>query len=280
MGTPTEYSTAMIIELIRDPLFQHAIIAAILSGVACGVIGVFVVVKRISNITGSIAHSAFGGIGLAVYLGYPPLAGALIVGWLSGLIMAFVRHRFKQNEDTLIGLIWVVGMTIGLLALHFSTGYTSDLFGMLFGNLLLVSPADLMALLVWDVILLTTVIGVFRLLHAVVFDELFATVTNLPVRRVNYGLISAVSISTILLIKSVGIILVIALITLPAATALNISTRFGRSIVVSVVMAIMATVMGTSVSFGIDIPAAPAIVIVLLIQYCLSVGYSRLYLAR
>jgi zinc transport system permease protein len=280
MGTPTEYSPAMIIELIRDPLFQHAIIAAILSGVACGVIGVFVVVKRISNITGSIAHSAFGGIGLAVYLGYPPLAGALIVGWLSGLIMAFVRHRFKQNEDTLIGLIWVVGMTIGLLALHFSTGYTSDLFGMLFGNLLLVSPADLMALLVWDVILLTTVIGVFRLLHAVVFDELFATVTNLPVRRVNYGLISAVSISTILLIKSVGIILVIALITLPAATALNISTRFGRSIVVSVVMAIMATVMGTSVSFGIDIPAAPAIVIVLLIQYCLSVGYSRLYLAR
>jgi len=279
MGIPIEFSPVMI-TLLNDPLLTYPIAAALLSGVACGVVGIFVVVKRISNITGSIAHSAFGGIGAAQYLGIPSIVGALVAGWVSGIAMALVRRHFKQNEDILIGMIWVMGMAIGLLMLHFSTGYTSDLFGLLFGNILLITKADIVRLFIWDIAIVGGLIVFFRMLQAVVFDELFATVTNLPVATINYVLISVVAISTILLIKAVGMILVIALITLPAAAAMNLSNRSGLSIVISIGVGIMANLAGIFASFVFDLPVAPIIVLVLMGFYVGSIGVNRVRGAR
>lgn len=265
----------MGIRLMGDPLLQQTLLAAILSGVTCGIIGVLVVVKRMSNIAGSVAHSAFGGIGLSVYFGFPPLLGALVFGWISGLLMAVVRQKYRQNDDILIGMIWVVGMSVGLLALHFSTGYTADLFGLLFGNLLLVTPFELWMIAGWNIILISFVVGLFRLIQAIVFDELHATVSNLPVRTVHYALISAISISTVLLIKAVGIILVIALVTIPAAVSLNVFSRFYSVILGAIFFSITATVLGTLASFWVDLPTAPVIVAVLMAQYLVSLLLRR-----
>ncbi len=265
----------MVINLLSDPLFHHTVLAAVLSGITCGIIGVLVVVKRMSNIAGSVAHSAFGGIGLSVYFGFPPLVGALAFGWISGLLMAIVRQKYKQNDDILIGMIWVVGMSIGLLALHFSTGYTADLFGLLFGNLLLVTPAELWAIGIWNVILIGFIVGLFRMIQAIVFDELHSTVSNLPVRTVYYALISAISISTVLLIKAVGIILVIALITIPAAVSLNMFSRFYSVVFGAILVSMSATIIGILASFLTDIPTAPVIVGILMSQYFLSLVARR-----
>jgi len=259
-----------MITLLNDPLILYPVAAGILSGIACGLVGVFVVVKRISNITGSIAHSAFGGIGAAQFLGIPAIVGALAAGWLSGIAMAIVRRYFRQNEDILISLIWVMGMALGLLMLHFSTGYTSDLFGLLFGNILLITSTDIWRLLIWDVLIILGLMAGFRMLQSVVFDELFSSVTNLPVATINYVLISVIAISTILLIKSVGMILVIALITLPAATALNVSDRFGRTIGISAAIGVIANLTGILSSFVFDLPVAPVIVLVLVAVYGMS----------
>ena len=259
----------MLTEFLSNPIFLQSIVLALFSAVACGIIGTFVVLKRISNISGSVAHAAFGGIGIAMFLGVPPMAGAVAVGWLAGLVMAWIRTRYRENEDFLISLVWVGGMAVGLLFLHFSQGYTSDLFGFLFGNILLSTWSDVISIAGWDLLLLIAVTVGYRLIQLVTFDELFATVGNLPVKRVYFALISSVAVTTVLLIKAVGILLVIALLSVPAAIATRITRRLSTVMLASGFIAGAATMISVMVSFIWDIPVAPMVILILITAYFL-----------
>ena len=254
----------MIIEL---SFLHYAWIVGLLASVACGVIGAYVVVKRISFISGSIAHAAFGGIGLSYFLGIAPLLGATAFGLISAMVMGAIRYRYQQQEDTLIGAIWAVGMALGLLFIHLSSGYASDLFGYLFGNLLLSTAKETGMILGLNALILTVVIRFFRGFQAITFDEEYAKVLNLPVFALYLGLLALIALTTVILIRVVGVILVIALLTLPAATAKNFTTNLKHLQIAAVLIGMSATSLGLWLSYIFNLPTGPLIILVTAFLY-------------
>jgi len=247
--------------------FQNALAIGILSSITCGIIGAYIVTKRISFITGSIAHASFGGIGISYFLGIYPLLGALGFGIMSAITIGTIRHKFNQQEDTLIGAVWALGMAIGIIFLHLSTGYASDLFGYLFGNILLTTHQDLALITGLNIIVLAIVTIAFRPLQAIIFDEEYATILNLPVFPLYLLLLTLVAITTIVLIKVVGVILVIALLTLPAAAAKNRTKNLKSLMALSIAYGLTANVTGILIAHWINFPAGPVIVIIATLIY-------------
>ncbi len=249
-------------ELFQFVFFQHALLMGLLCSVACGVIGSYVVVKRISFISGSIAHSAFGGIGLSYLLGFNTLLGATGFGMVTALLVGVVKERFKQQEDTLIGVIWSLGMAIGILCISLSQGYVGDLFSYMFGNILLVSHADLVVVAILDVVVVSGVVVFFYPLRAITFDETYAKVLNLPVSRLYVFLLELITLTTVILLKAVGIILVIALLTLPAASARNVTQDLKTMMGLAVLLGAIATTSGIWMSAFLNLPSGPLIIVI------------------
>ncbi len=247
----------------------------VLASIACGIIGSYVVVKRISFISGSIAHSAFGGIGMSFFFNIHPLIGAIGFGLVSAVIMGTVHLRYKQHEDTLIGMLWAVGMAVGILFIHFSSGYAGDLFSYLFGNILVTSTMDITLILICDVLILITVFGLYRAFQAVTFDEEYAMILNLPVTFLYFILLCLISFTTVILIRVVGVILVIALLTLPAAAALNVSRNLKWIMLLSILFGIFSTLTGIFLSHWWNIPASSIIILCCASVYFLSLGVIK-----
>ncbi|NCC27454.1 MAG: metal ABC transporter permease, partial [Gammaproteobacteria bacterium] len=203
----------------QHAFLQTALLAGLLASLGCGLIGTFVVVKRIAFMAGGIAHSVLGGMGAALYFGFDPLLGALAAAVLSALLIGLVRLAWNAQEDTLIGALWAIGMAIGILFIAKTPGYTTDLMSFLFGNILLVPRRELWFMAGLDLVLLLTVMLFYRQLLAVTFDEEFARLRGVPVAFFYLLLLCLVAVTVVLLIQVVGLILVIALLTLPAAIA-------------------------------------------------------------
>ena len=164
-----------MIELIQYDFMRHALLAALLASVACGIIGVYVVVKRIVFISGGIAHAAFGGIGLGYFLGIEPLLGVVPFSIAAALSMGTVGRRTKIPEDTAIGILWAMGMALGVIFIGLTPGYAPDLFGYLFGSILAVPPADLLLMLCLDGAIILIVLAYYHEFQAISFDEEYAT---------------------------------------------------------------------------------------------------------
>ena len=205
--------------LAAHPFLQTALAAGLLASIGCGVAGAFVVVKRLAFLAGGIAHSVLGGMGAAIYYGLDPLAGALIAAVISALLIGWVRLAWRTQEDTLIGALWAIGMAVGILYISKTPGYATDLMSYLFGNILLVPARDLWFMAGLDLLLLVTVALFYRQFLAVSFDEEFARLRGVPVAFFYLLLLVLVAVTVVLLIQVVGLILVIALLTLPAAVA-------------------------------------------------------------
>ena len=246
--------------LFLSPLFLQAILIGALCSVICGIVGSFVVIKRMSFISGSIAHTAFGGLGLSYWLGFNPLLGALGFGLSAALIMGSVRLWFRQQEDALIGALWAIGMSVGVVCISLGSGYAGDLFGYLFGSLLLTTHVDLllMGVLIGFILL---VMGVFyRYFQAISFDEVYSTVLNLPVKRLYLLFLALITVTVIVLMKVVGMLLVIALLTLPSAAARNLTTRLSQLMIVSIGFGFLSTFLGTALAFWVNLPPGPLII--------------------
>ena len=233
------------------------------------------VIKRISFISGSIAHSSFGGIGVSYYLGANPLGGAVAFGLLTGLIIGVIRKKFKQQEDTLIGALWALGMAIGIIFVQLTPGYASDLFSYLFGNILLTTRSDIFLLFALNGVILLTVILLFRSLQAITFDEEYATILNLPVFPLYLILLGLVALTTVILIKVVGVILVIALLTLPAAAAKNISNDLAPLMAWATVFGVVSTITGIFLSYFLNLPSGPLIIFAITAIYGVTL-YKKL----
>jgi zinc transport system permease protein len=259
-------------DILHYSFFSNALAIGVLSGIACGIIGTFVVVKKISFISGSIAHASFGGIGLAYFLGFNPVVGAIIFSVLSALGIGFVNKKSKSQEDASIGAIWAIGMAIGLIFIYFTPGYAADLLTYLFGNILLSTTQDVWYILALDVLVVASVAYVFRWLVAMIFDEEFATVTNVPVFPLYLFFLVLVALSVVILIRSVGVILVIALLTLPAASAQLLSKNFMHIIGYAVLLAILANVLGIILSYYLNMPTGPLIILIAAVNYLLILG--------
>ncbi len=266
----------MIGEALSYPFFQRALAAGILASVACGIVGTFVVVRRIASISGGLSHAAFGGVGLGYLFGFEPMLGALGFGVLSALGIGVAELRLRQGMDTLIAMVWAVGMALGILFVSLAPGQAPDLLGYLFGNILLVSPGYVVLVALLDLLIVGTVLVLFRRLRAVAFDEEFAWVIGVPVEALFLLLLTLVALTVVVLIRVVGVILVIALLTIPAAVARHWTDRLSRMMVLAVltgavsIAAGLFLTFGLSSEFGIDLPTGPSIILLAAAVYGIS----------
>ncbi|MFM2320101.1 MAG: hypothetical protein RLZZ215_2722 [Pseudomonadota bacterium] len=272
--------TEFISALAEQSFLQMSLLAGLLASLGCGVMGTFVVVKRITFLAGGIAHSVLAGMGAAVYFGFDPLLGALIAAIVSALLIGWIRLNWKTQEDTLIGAIWAMGMAIGLLFISQTPGYASSLTSYLFGNILLVPEQDVWFMAILDLLLLLIVGLFYRQFLAVIFDEEFARLRGVPVSFFYLLLLCLIAVTVVLLIHVVGLILVIALLTLPAAIAGHYVHSLGGMMLIATLLGSTFTVGGLALSYSPNLPAGPSIILLAGSAYVLSAIFSHYRLRR
>ncbi|WP_346862573.1 metal ABC transporter permease [uncultured Draconibacterium sp.] len=256
-----------IIELFSYDFFQKAFLAAVFASISCGIIGAYIVSRRIVFISGGITHASFGGIGLAFFLGFNPLLGAVLFAVLSALGIQFFTKVAEIREDSSIAIWWSLGMALGIIFVFLTPGYTPNLMSYLFGNILTVTSSELWWMLALNIVIISLVVLFFSKILYIAFDEEFARAAGLPVALFNYLTITLIALTVVLNIRVVGIILILSLLTIPQATA-NLYTKvFKRLLVLSSVFAFIGTISGLFFSYFLDIPSGAAIIFTLVIIF-------------
>jgi len=255
-------------DLQQHAFLQHAVITGILAAIPCGVIGTYVVTRRITYIAGAIAHSVLAGLGAArfcqVTCGWPwlhPLYGAVAASIVSALIIGLVSLYARQREDTVIGAVWAIGMALGILFIFKTPGYNEDLMSYLFGNILMVSSDDLQLILGLDILVLVFSLLFYNKLLAVCFDDEFARLRGVRVDLYYLLLLCLTALTVVLLVTVVGVVMVIALLTLPVAVASHFSNRLWLTMAVSAGLTILFTISGLALSYGPDLPAGATTIV-------------------
>lgn len=261
--------------LVEHDFLQRALAGGLLAVIGCGIVGSYVVVQRISLLAGAIAHAVLGGMGIAWYFGAEPIIGALVAAVIAALIIGWVKLRFAEREDTAISAIWALGMAIGILFIARTPGYSVDLMGYLFGNLLMMSSSDIRLILALDLVIITLVGLFYRQFLAVCFDPEFARVRGLHVERYYLLLLVLVALTVVMLIQVVGLILVIALMTLPAAIAGRFINSLAAMMGIAVLLGMAFTAGGLALSYAPDLPSGPVIILLAGLSYLAAAFFRR-----
>ena len=248
-------------EILALEFMQNAIMAGVLTSIICGVIGMFVVTKRLVFISGGISHASFAGLGIAHYLSINPVYGAIVTAILSAIGLAAIEQENIQRNDTIIGVLWAVGMAIGIIFIHITPGYSPNLMSYLFGNILMVSKADLWLTFFLDIFVILIIIIFYKEFIALSFDEEFSKTQGIPTSWLYKLLLVLIALTVVMLIQVVGIILVIALLTIPPAISLELTKNFNIAMISSVVIGMIITLGGLGISYFINIPSGPAIIL-------------------
>lgn len=265
-----------MIGILRYEFFQHALLAALLSSVVCGIIGTYIVAKRLVFISGGITHASFGGIGIAYYLGINPVWGAAMAALLSAFGVEYMTKKSNLREDSAIGMVWSLGMALGIIFIYLSSGYSPNLMSYLFGSILTVTDLDLWMMGVLAIVIIAFFISAFYLILFVAFDEDYARTKRIPVATLNYVMISLVSLTIVLNIRVVGVILVISFLTLPQITANILTHDFRKIILWSILIAMVGSVSGLLLSYSMNLPSGPAIICVFALIFLLVKSIEKL----
>ncbi|MGQ9832166.1 MAG: metal ABC transporter permease [Thermochromatium sp.] len=254
---------------------RNALVAGLLVSLAAGIMGVYVVLNRIATLSGGIAHAAYGGVGMAYYFGFDPLLGGLLFSVIAALSMNLIQRKTRQRADTLVGVMWAVGMAIGIIFVDRAPGYKVDLMSFLFGSLLAVSPQEIYLIIALDVIVLLTVFALYRELLAISYDEAFSTVRNLPVDAISLILTALIALTVVMMMRVVGLILVIALLTLPAAIATLFARSMRQMMVLASLFGALFTLVGLWLSYQYNLTSGAAIILVAAAAYLLALVAKR-----
>ncbi len=266
---------------------QYALAAGLLASVACGVMGSYVAARRITYVAGGIAHSVLGGMGLARYLqvtaGWDwldPLYGAVVAALAAAVIIGLVTLRAKESEDTVISAIWAIGMAVGVIFIWKTPGYGENLMSYLFGNILMVTPKSLWLIMVLDVVVVAAGVGAYRQLAAVCFDEEFARLRGVNVEAYYLLLLCLTALTVVLLTMVVGLVMVIALLSLPVAIAGRLTRSLLRMMLVGAVLSALFTTVGLAISYEADLPSGATTIVLAGAAYLLTVAGSGLFRRR
>jgi zinc transport system permease protein len=271
-------------QAVRDYEFLRlALATGVLASVACGVIGTYVVARRITYIAGGIAHCVLGGMGAARYFqtvhGWEwlhPLYGAVAASLLAAAIIGVVSLRARESEDTVIGALWAIGMAVGVLFISRTPGYNEDLMGYLFGNILMVTPGDVWLIAALDIAIVGLALLFYNQFLAVCFDEEFARLRGLNVEAYYLLLLALTALTVVLLISVVGVVMVVALLVLPVAVAGHFSRKLWQMMALSVALGVTFTTTGLAVSYGPDLPSGATIIVIAGAVYLLVVAGSAM----
>lgn len=255
-------------DLQQQTFLQYALLTGILASIACGIIGSYVVTRRITYIAGGIAHSVLAGMGAARYCEsvyrwewLHPLYGAVVAALIAAIIIGLVSLRARQREDTVISALWAIGMAVGILFILRTPGYNEDLMSYLFGNILMVTSDDLWLIGGLDALVVIVGLLFYNQLLAVCFDEEFARLRGIRVEFYYLLLLCLTALAVVLLVTVVGIVMVIALLTLPAAVAGQFSRRLWQMMALSALFTILFTTAGLAFSYGPNLPAGATTIV-------------------
>ncbi len=251
-----------MLDALQYQFMQNALLAGFLAAIACGIVGVYVVVKKIVFISGGIAHASFGGIGLGYLVGINPVLGAMVFAIASSLGIGLVTRRARLPEDTAIGILWAMGMALGIIFIGLAPGYAPDLFSYLFGNILTVPFFDLMLMLVLDVVIIVVVALLYKGFLYLSFDEEFSTVSGVPTEKLYLLLLCLIALTVVVLIRVVGIILVIALLTIPAALARQFTHNLKNMMLLAILAGVIFTFSGLWISYVLNLASGATIILV------------------
>ena len=255
-------------DILQYSYLSNALIACILSGITCGIIGTYIVARRMVFLCGGITHASFGGLGIAFYAGVNPILGATIFAIFSALGIEWSNSRSKIRPDSAIGMVWGLGMAIGALFISLRPGYTSgDMANFLFGSILTVTQADIIALATLAIILIIGTLLWHRPIMFAAFDRNFAEASGVAVKVISYAMAVVTAITIVLSIRTMGIVLLISLLTMPVVSANIIFKEYRHIIPTSAIIAVIAGVTGIAFSYHAEIPSGPAIIFMLTLEF-------------
>lgn len=254
---------SIIANIFEYDFLTNAFIASILSGITCGIVGSYIVTRRIVFLSSGITHASFGGLGIALYAGLDPLVGALSFASISSVGIEFASRRGGIREDSVVGIIWSMGMAIGALFMSLRPGYATDLTSYLFGNILLVTPQNILWLAILTAVLIIGSIVWLRRLMYITFDEEYAKSQGINTSLIAYIMAVVIAISIVLSIKVMGIILLLSLITIPTVIANAITKDFRLITPLSAIIAVVGNIFGFILSYEYDIPTGSCIIFIL-----------------
>jgi len=276
--------TSFFADLGDNPFLIDGLWAGLMASLACGVMGPFVVARRIVFLAGAIAHIAIGGVGAAIYLQYrfpdslpglSPIYGATVVSILAAVVLAVLHNRVREQLDTIVGALWALGMAVGILLVKITPGYQTELMSYLFGNLVFVGPEGLRLMILLDLVIVATVLLFYKRFFAICLDAEQAVLQGVPLLATEIILLVLVALTVIVLTQVVGLILVIALLSLPAATAGRLVSRLPALIWLSIALCVVLTTVPRIAVYSTSISPEPAIVLAAAAFYIVALVIQR-----
>ncbi len=263
---------------LQNPFMQNALLACLFSSIVCGIIGIIITEKKLVMMSGGIAHTAYGGVGLGYYLGFEPIIGAVIFSILSAMSIGVIQKRSKLHSDIIIGLLWSLGMALGILLFTMTSGYKASMESYLFGNVLSVLRKDIYLIAGLSLLVLLVMLIFKEDWKSYLFDAQFAWLKGQNTAFFEYFMLVLIALSIVSLIHVVGIILVIAMLTAPAATASLISNRFGMRMVYASLIGFINSVLGLVISYYMNMASGASIVIISILVYMIVFMTQKLFL--
>lgn len=263
-------------EALQFEFMQNALLAGLLASVICGIIGTLVVVNRIVFLSGGIAHAAFGGIGLAFFFGWHYMIGTIGFSLMAAFIMAAITLKAKHRADTIVGVIWAIGMATGIILLDLTPGYNVDLMSYLFGSILTVPDSDIWMMLGVGLAIVGIVVYFYNDYLALSYDEEFAQIRGVHVKSLYFLMIAMLAVGIVMIIQVVGLILVIALLTIPPYIAEKYSTSLIKMMVLSSILSMIFTITGLWLSYAFDLTSGATIIAVAGIGFLVSLALERI----
>ena len=269
-----------ILELFNYTFFQHALLGSLFASIACGIIGTYIVTRRLVFISGGITHASFGGIGIGLYTGISPILGAAIFSVLSAFGVEWLSKRKDMREDSAIAVFWTFGMAVGIIFSFLAPGFTPDLSTFLFGNILTITLSDIWMLAILSLVLIGFFTCFLTTIIYIAFDREYARSQRIPVRLFEYILMMFIALTIVSCLRMIGIVLVISLLTLPQMTSKLFTHSFKKIIFMSIGIGFMSCIGGLLLSYQLQVPSGASIIFFSILVYAFCKMGKTLYLCR
>ena len=254
-------------EILRYTFFQNALMGGLLASILCGLVGTYIVTRRLVFISGGITHASFGGVGLGVFLGINPIVSAMAFAIASACGVEWMSGKKTVREDSAIALFWTLGMSVGIICCFLTPGFMPDLPSFLFGNILTIGTSDLILLAILSLVVVLLFVLFDDTIMSVAFDPIFARTQNMPVKLIEYLMMTLIAMTIVATLRLVGIVLAISLLTIPQMTANIFVSRFRPMAWLSVFFAAIYCIAGLAVSYLLNVPSGASIIFVSIVVY-------------